>query len=166
VTRGTPAGAPARALTLRRTFACPREEVFEAWTDPDALVRWFGGALGRTLSAAVDLRVGGAYRLTMQSGREVGAVEGVYQEVDAPERLVYSWRWDRPEVEGGRESRVTVEFRDRDGATEVVLTHEGIGTDESFAFHQRGWTASLERLGQVLPPARPARHVDAEGDHR
>jgi uncharacterized protein YndB with AHSA1/START domain len=151
VTRGSPPGAPARPLTLRRTFACPREEVFRAWTDPDALALWFGGALAETRSAAVDLRVGGAYRLTMQSGAQVAAVEGVYQEVAAPERLVYTWRWDRPDLEGGRQSLVTVEFRDRDGATEVVVTHEGLETEESFSFHEGGWVASLEQLGDVLP---------------
>jgi uncharacterized protein YndB with AHSA1/START domain len=153
MTRGRPPRAPARALTLRRTFACPRGEVFKAWTDPDALVNWFGGAVGKTLSAAVDLRVGGAYRLMMQSGAEVGAVEGVYRDVQPPERLVYTWRWDRTDIDGGRESLVAVEFRDRDGATEVVITHEGVDTEASWAFHERGWAASLDRLGQELPPA-------------
>jgi uncharacterized protein YndB with AHSA1/START domain len=152
-----PAGAAARTLTLRRTFGRPREEVFDAWTDPDALATWWGGAFAKTLSAAVDLRVGGAYRLTMQSGAQVAAVEGVYQEVELPERLVYTWCWDRPEIDGGRQSLVTVEFLDRDGGTEVVVTHEGIETEESFAFHMGGWTASLEGLRQVLPPAAETR---------
>jgi uncharacterized protein YndB with AHSA1/START domain len=151
VSGSVPAGAPARGLTLRRTYPCAREEVFAAWTEPDALASWFGGAVAETLSAAVDLRVGGAYRLTVQNGAQVGSVEGVYKEVTPPERLVYTWRWDRTEIEGGRESLVTVEFHDRDGATEVVVTHEGIKTDESFAFHVGGWTASLEELWQVLP---------------
>jgi uncharacterized protein YndB with AHSA1/START domain len=143
------AGRGAQALTLRRRFRCSREAVFEAWTDPDALSTWFGGATAKTLSAAVDLRVGGAYRLTMQSGEQIGAVEGVYREVTAPERLVYTWRWDRPGA-GGRQSLVTVEFHERDGETEVILSHEGLETDESLAFHEGGWTASLEGLEQVL----------------
>ena len=146
------ARASARVLTLRRTFDRPREEVFEAWTDPDALVTWFGGALGKTLSAAVDLRVGGAYRLTMQSGPRVAAVEGVYREVEPPDRLVYTWGWDRMEIDDGRQSLVTVEFLDRDGGTEVVLTHEGIETKEGFAFYLGGWTASLEALESTLAP--------------
>jgi uncharacterized protein YndB with AHSA1/START domain len=149
VTGGVPAGAPSRAVTVRRTFARPREQVFKAWTDPDALVAWFGGGLAQTLSAAVDLRVGGAYRLTMQSGAGVAPVEGVYRDVVPPERLVYTWRLDIPGP-GVRQSLVTVEFRDRDGATEVVITHEDLPTEESFQFHLAGWTASLERLGEVL----------------
>jgi uncharacterized protein YndB with AHSA1/START domain len=161
---GAPAGAEARVLTLRRTIARPRDDVFQAWTDPDALMTWFGGAMAKALSAAVDLRVGGTYRLTMQSGAGIAAVEGMYQEVQPPVRLVYTWRWDRPEIDGGRESLVTVEFRDREGATEVVLTHEGIETDESFTFHTRGWTTSLERLGQVLAAAGAAGHGSKGGN--
>jgi uncharacterized protein YndB with AHSA1/START domain len=141
---------PAAALTVRRTIGRPRDEVFRAWTDPDALVSWFGGAKARTLSAAVDLRAGGSYRFTVESGGEVAAVEGVYREVEPPERLVYTWRWDGLDVDDRRWSLVTVEFQDRDGATEVVVTHEGIETANSFEFHQGGWTASLQELGQVL----------------
>jgi uncharacterized protein YndB with AHSA1/START domain len=142
-------GTPAGAVTLRRTFAIPREAVFEAWTDPQALMTWFGGQIARTLDAAIDLRPGGAFRLTMQSGEEIGAVEGTYVVVEPPQRLVFTWRWDRRDVEGGRESLVTVEFRDRDGATEVVIKHEGIETGDSWAFHMRGWTASLDQLEHV-----------------
>ena len=151
MTGPVPAGAPARTIKLRRTFACPPREVFDAWTDADALVAWFGGKVGKTVSAAVDLQVGGGYRLTMQRGLEVGAVEGVYLEIEPPERLVFTWRWDRPEIEDRRESVVTVEFHDRDGATEVEITHEGIKTESSFAFHVGGWTTVLGGLEQYLP---------------
>ena len=140
-------------LTVRRELDCPPEIVFEAWTDPDALVSWFGGGIGTTESAAVDLRVGGTYRLTTQTKGRVFAVEGVYREVEPPRRLVYTWRWDSPEIDGGHESLVTVEFRDLDGATEVILTHTDIGTDRGSRFYGRGWAASLELLEQVLRSA-------------
>jgi uncharacterized protein YndB with AHSA1/START domain len=150
VSAGAPQGALARPLTVRRTFAFPREVVFEAWTDPDAIVVWFGGTFAKILSVAVDLRVGGAYRLTTQSGSQVFALEGVYREVEPPARLVYTWRWDGLDFEEGRESLVTVEFLERDDTTEVVVTHEGVDTTRSFTFHHGGWTASLEGLQQVL----------------
>jgi uncharacterized protein YndB with AHSA1/START domain len=142
--------AAAQALTVRWTFDHPRTDVFAAWTNPDALATWFGGALAKTLSAAVDLRVGGAYRLTFQAGSDVIALEGVYREVEVPERLVYTWRWDGLDIDGGRESLVTVEFREHDGATELVLIHEGIEADRSLVFHESGWDASMRELQQVL----------------
>ena len=147
-------GVPAAALTVRRTIPRPREEVFRAWTDPDALVSWFGGAAARTLATAVDLRAGGGYRFEVEAQGELAAVHGVYREVEPPERLVYTWQWDREELDGGQESLVTVEFRDLDGATEVVLTHEGLeNTDRILRFHDRGWAVSLDQLERALPPA-------------
>jgi uncharacterized protein YndB with AHSA1/START domain len=136
-----------RALVARRTIPASRRDVFAAWTEPDELIGWFGGRSANALSAAVDLRVGGAYRLTFQHGNEVRAVEGVYREVEVLERLVFTWRWDVPE---SRESVVTVELHDRDGATEVVVIHDGLESVESLVFHQGGWSASLEQLGAVL----------------
>ena len=141
--------APARTVSVRRQIARSPADVFEAWTDPDALVTWWGGALARTLSAAVDLRVGGAYRLTMQSGSQVFAVEGVYREVAAPDRWVYTRSWDGLDVESG-ESLVTVEFQARDEGTEVVVTHEGLQTEAGLSFHDRGWTSSIELLAHTL----------------
>lgn len=145
-----PADAPARLLTVRRKLPCRQEEAFTAWTDPDALVAWFGGDLAKTLSAAVEPYVGGSYRVTMQRGDELAAVEGVYLEVEPPQRLVFTWRWDRAEIEEGRESIVTVEFLDQQDATEVVITHEGIRTESSFAFHVDGWAFVMERLERYL----------------
>ena len=146
-------GTAAHALTVRRTFACSPQEAFDAWTDPEALVRWWGGENMQTLSAAVDLRVGGAYRLTMRNGDYLFAVEGVYREVEPPERLVYTWSWEGLDVDKGRESLVTVEFRERDDATELVVVHEGIETEKSLAFHQGGWADAMQWLEQLLPAA-------------
>ena len=139
-------------LTVRRTIARGRADVFRAWTDPDAIVTWFGGALARTLSADVDLRPGGAYRLAMESGSHRFALEGVYRVVEPPERLVYTWRWDGLDIDGGRQSLVTVEFLELGDATEVVITHDGVETDGSVRFHDSGWRTSLERLAAVLAP--------------
>jgi uncharacterized protein YndB with AHSA1/START domain len=148
----TGGGESPRTLTLRRTFARGRADVFDAWTVPGALATWWGGSLARTLHAEIDLRVGGAYRLEMQSGARVFALEGVYRVVERPERLVYTWRWEGIGIDRGRQSLVTVEFHDESGATEVVVTHEGLEADESLTFHDAGWAASLDRLGAVLVP--------------
>ena len=138
----------ARALRVRRRYEHPREEVFRAWTDPSALAVWFGGAAAKALSVALDLRIGGEYRLTMQSGSRVGAVTGVFQEVDPPARLVYTWRWDREE--DPHESLVTVDFIEAPGGTDLVLTHEGLESMDSLVFHDGGWHASLEELEVLL----------------
>lgn len=57
---------PQATVTLRRTFAAPRERVFEVWTEPEHLFRWWGPPGTAMLEAKVDLRPGGSYRLTMR----------------------------------------------------------------------------------------------------
>ncbi|MDQ3987544.1 MAG: SRPBCC domain-containing protein [Actinomycetota bacterium] len=148
-----PAGAP--VLRISRRIKAPRERVFAAWTDPEEIPRWFGAPGNDFPAVEVDLRVGGGYRFVMQApgGFEL-ALAGTYLEVEPPNRLVYSFGWDRdlpfPGGEQMRETRVTVEFLDRGAETEIVLTHEGFPNDDSAAFHDAGWTVSLDRLSTLV----------------
>ena len=136
-------------LRLTRVFAAPRERVFRAWTDPEALKRWSGpGDLVAPL-AEVDLRVGGRYRIHMRApDGTVHKVTGLYQVVEQPGRLVYTWFWETwPEI---GETLVTVEFRDRGNETEVALTHERFPNDEVRDSHEKGWTGALEKLARIV----------------
>ena len=144
------AAADLRTVTVRRTFDFPRDKVFAAWIDPSALSQWFGEEDTRILGVSLDPRVGGSYRFEATDGKRMGAVEGVYLVVDPPERLVFSWRWDRQERGYWADSQVTVEFNEVDAGTEIVITHEELPGDQGVAFHTRGWTQSLEKLGRML----------------
>src|SRR5580704_703622 len=114
----------AQSLTLevKRLIKAPREAVFAAWTTPDGILKWFGSDSCRALSAKVDLRVGGEYRIRSHTDMEVF---GVYREVKRPSRLVYTWSWADPSMSEMGETVVTVEFVDVNGDTEVRLRHEG-----------------------------------------
>jgi uncharacterized protein YndB with AHSA1/START domain len=82
------------AVVVRRAVAAGRERVFNSWTDPDQLRRWWGPSGFTCPEAVVDLRPGGSYRLVMQppGGGPLMSVTGTYREVDPPTRLVYTWR--------------------------------------------------------------------------
>jgi uncharacterized protein YndB with AHSA1/START domain len=82
-------------LRMSRVFDAPREEVFRAWTDPAELKDWWGPGEFTCPEAAVDLRPGGTYRLVMQP-KEGNAMVlgGTYRDLEPPERLVYTWRWE------------------------------------------------------------------------
>ena len=153
--------AESRTLRLERTFDAPAEDVFDAWTNPEVLRRWWAAdPAGHTPVAEVDLRVGGAYRLTMQDG-EGGAlhtVRGEYREVARPERLVYTWAWEEEGGVLGHESVVTVRFLGEDDRTTVVLEHADLASEESRDRHGVGWSGCLENLQlRVLSgAARPA----------
>jgi uncharacterized protein YndB with AHSA1/START domain len=136
------------ALTIRRVVAAGVERVFAAWTTPELLRAWWGPAGVTCVGAELDLRVGGAYRIGNQlPDGSVVWIEGTFDEVAPPRRLVYSWRIGDEPV-----SRVTVEFVAVNGSgragCEVTLTHERIHSVDARDDHARGWAGCLDGLGR------------------
>lgn len=130
-------------LQITRTFAAPREKVFRAWTDPEIMKQWFAPSDEYEVEAELELTVGGKYRVKMKHSKGVHIVGGEYREIKPPERLVFTWGWEDGSV---TETLVTVEFREIEAGTELVLTHERF-TDASWRDkHQQGWTGCLGRL--------------------
>lgn len=143
---------PSTVLQLRRALRVPREKVFRAWTDPDRLKKWFAVAAGYTTPIAeVDLKVGGRYRLGMQppENDSLLIVGGVYQEILPPEKLVFTWQWETDNADES-ETLVTVEFRERDGLTEIILKHELFDDVMSRDKHGAGWAGCLDHLERLL----------------
>ena len=144
-------------LQLTRTFDAPRERVFKAWTDVHQFQQWFGAAAcdGSTLeSVKLDVRTGGKYRLKVRRhDGEYWTTVGTYREVKPPERLVFTWQFEKDgsgeefgEVEPP-EMLVTVEFKAHGKQTEITLTHEKFASVESRDRHQEGWNRCLDSLG-------------------
>ena len=116
----------ASSLKLTRTFNAPRSRVFQAWTDPEDLKKWWHLGHGWKLTVAdVDLRVGGTYRIGLNSTENDSKhqVTGIFREVSAPEKLVYTWNVEDPRA-ASEQSLVTVEFLERGASTEIVLRHD------------------------------------------
>ena len=145
-------------LQITRVFAAPRELVFKAWTDARQFQTWFGAAAceGATLeSVKVDARPGGKYRLQVRrTDGEYYTTAGRYHEVTPPERLVFTWAFEKDgsgdeygEVEPP-EMLVTVEFKAHGQQTELVLTHERFASVESRDRHADGWNRCLDSLGK------------------
>lgn len=141
-------------LEITRVIRASRQRVFDAWTRPEYVRQWFSPGGTRTVQdAAMDLRVGGSYRLQMQ-GEDEGCdgsneakrntlVTGTYRKVVPHELLVFTWNlsWD-----DSGETLVTVAFRDVEGGTEVRLTHERFATESLRDQHEAGWTSVLASL--------------------
>jgi uncharacterized protein YndB with AHSA1/START domain len=140
------------SLLMRRRLPAAREDVFRAWTQPDIIRQWFCPAGFSVVESQVDLRQGGRFRLGMKSPEgQVSTTSGVYQEIQPPERLVYTWRWDDPDA---LETRVTVEFLDLGMETEVVLRHERFADAKRRDAHLGGWNGCLQNLDTYFA-ARP-----------
>jgi len=105
----------------------------------------------------VDARVGGKYRLQVQKDDgEFFTTVGTYREVKPPERLVFTWAFEKDgsgdefgEVEPP-EMLVTLEFRERGKQTELILTHEKFASIESRDRHEEGWTRCFNELGKFV----------------
>lgn len=139
------------AVVLRRTYPVARERVFAAWTNPEIAARFLGPGDVVASDITMDVRLGGAYSITMESP-EMGrmTVRGKYVEVKAPERISMTWRWEEDDPAEEYDSLLTLEFHDRNGHTDFVLTHEKIATQASRDRHNEGWTAIVDQLAGVF----------------
>jgi len=148
-------GQPAdRELVVTRILDAPRERVFQAWTEPEQVARWWGPQGFTTTSYDMDVRPGGVFRLSMRSpeGTDHRKI-GTYREIVAPERLVFSFAWADEDGNPGHETIVTVSFADLDAKTRLTLHQAIFASVEARDDHQRGWTSCLERFAEYLPTA-------------
>jgi uncharacterized protein YndB with AHSA1/START domain len=112
-----------REIVMTWVFDAPRRLVFDAWTKPELLMRWFGGPRDWKLTLCeVDLRVGGAYRFVTRrtDGREMGW-GGIYREIVAPERLVFTERFDEHWYPG--DALITCVLAEEAGKTVFTTTN-------------------------------------------
>jgi uncharacterized protein YndB with AHSA1/START domain len=139
------------AIVLRRTYNAPRERVFAAWTNPDIAARFLGPGDVKATDIRMDVRTGGAYSITMlmEDGERM-KVGGTYREVRPPERLAMTWRWEEDDPAQEHESLLTLEFHERGGQTELVLTHDQFADVDSRDRHEHGWTMIADQLVVVL----------------
>ena len=137
------------SLTLTRRYAAAPEKVWRAWTDPEAIKRWFGPGPGDPVSIAeVGLRVGGRFRIVMQGPDCDHEHTGEYLVLDRPRRLVLTWTSAETH---GRATTLSVELRSLGGErTELTLVHEGLPDDTAAGRHRSGWGDILEKLAAAL----------------
>ena len=130
------------AVEVRRVVKADPQRVWDAWTQPEQMKKWSCPAPGGAKAVTSDLRVGGAFEIQMEVEEGAHTAFGVYREIDAPNRIVYTWDWREEEFAMG-ETLVTVEFRQVDGGTEVVVMHEGFPAAEARDGHEEGWVACI-----------------------
>ncbi|MDX1995490.1 MAG: SRPBCC family protein [bacterium] len=106
------------AIQMSRVFNAPRQLVFRAFTDPSLIPQWWGPQGITTFVDQMEVKQGGIWRYVQRDndGNEYG-FHGVYHEVVAPERLVFTF-----EFEGmpGHVLLETVTFREQDGKTTLI----------------------------------------------
>jgi uncharacterized protein YndB with AHSA1/START domain len=115
------AGAADREIISTRTFATPRERVFEAFRDPSRLARWWGPKGFRNTFETFDLRPSGRWRFVMHGPDGVDYPnESVFLVVDGPARIVFR------HVSGEHPFEMTITLDEQGGGTRVTwsMRHE------------------------------------------
>lgn len=147
-----------REVTIDRVFAAPRELVFDCMTRSDHLAKWWGPHGFDVPFCESDARPGGKVRIAMRGPEPYGInpVEGEFEAVDRPERLVMVLR-GFPGEDGswGIEHRTTMVFTDApEGGTRMQMTTVVLQVSEALlpalSGMREGWSQSFEKLDSVL----------------
>ena len=142
-------------LRIERLIPAAPERVFDYWSEPDELVKWWGPEGFDIPTSALDVRPGGHWRTTMRSQQgDLVTVSGVYREIDKPNRLVFTWGWDNDEGVRGHETEVTITFEPAPGGTRMVLVQQAFADKDQRDRHMGGWNSSLNCLEQVAAAPR------------
>ena len=136
-------------VRIERSFAASAEEVFDAWTSPEVMRRWFHVAPDwATPEAEVELRVGGKVRVVMRrpDGTEAEAW-GEYTLIDRPHRLAMTWTfYDDP----ANEQLIELSFSESEGSTTVLMVNSSISTEQRRDSQDGGWRGCLDQLERVV----------------
>lgn len=138
-------------LVITRVFDAPRSLVFEAWTDSKHVASWWGPKDFTITSCTVEFRPGGAWRTCMRSPQGVDHwASGVYREIVAPERLVFTFAWDAGQEQQSRDTTITVNFEELDGKTKLIFHQAFFDSVPDRDSHREGWNECFDRLGAYL----------------
>lgn len=152
-----------KQLDFERTYRAPRVTVWQAWTDPDMLRRWWGPEKTFIPECRVDLRVGGELYLVMEAGEAMGKYAGTrwpmaatFTRIEPTDRLTYDARsWTEGEEEGSTIHHTNdVTFTESDGTTTVrlhiAITHIGAKAKMAAFGMKFGYKAQLDKLDKLL----------------
>jgi len=143
----------AHELVVTRAFDAPRPQVFEAWSGPERLVRWWGPRGFVTAAGKVDVRPNGAWRVAMRApAGGLRWLQCAYREIVAPERLAFTWAWEDAAGEPGRGTLVTVNFAEQAGKTRLIVHQAAFepAAPDRREDDRGDWEDRLDRLADLL----------------
>jgi len=142
-------------VVIKRVFAAPCALVWQAWTDPKMMAQWFGPRGFTNPVCELDVRVGGRLYIVMRGpdGADY-PMKGVFTEVVAPERLVFT---NIAVDQAGRhllEGETIVSLAEHGGKTELVVKSHAVGlvpfAPQMLAGMEAGWTQSIDKLEELV----------------
>lgn len=151
----SPAGTS--PVVIEAVFPASPTRLFQAWTRPEDLRKWFGEDPATLGQIEIDLYEGGAWRFHMRSdAQKTEVLEGQYLKIREGELLSFSWRHSVQTADGTLRqtspSAVTITFEPMGKATRMRLEHRAILTEGGRQGVRAGWIASFEALLCLIGP--------------
>ncbi|HEY5749505.1 MAG TPA: SRPBCC domain-containing protein [Chryseolinea sp.] len=136
------------SIFLETTFNSPVEKIWEAWTNPNLIMKWFGSdPKGKGLSAKLDVRLGGYFEITFQdSDLTEHTCSGIYDQVQVLNKLTFSWRW---KSEPGVESFVVLSLTPEGKSTRMQFLHKNLSSGSKHDY-AKGWQNTFSKLERLL----------------
>lgn len=152
-----------KGFTLERSYAAPVTAVWDAWTRPELLRRWWGPEHTSVTDCDIDLRVGGRIKVVMEAGAGMGKyegtrwpMEGTFTHIEQPGRLTYDARsWTEGEQSTGTIEHINdlslVDDGTRTTVTlQVQILRTGSGAKMAAFGMKWGYKAHLDQLETIL----------------
>lgn len=136
-------------VRLERQFSHPAARVFNAFLEPETLPKWYGPRFATVGATVVEPVVGGRFDVELLSDRFGSMwVKGHFKEIKPYDRLVFTFIFD-PDPSDAGDSVVTVEFKEQQGQTQVVLL-QVLGRPIDPRGRTEGWTDIFDKLDAFL----------------
>jgi uncharacterized protein YndB with AHSA1/START domain len=138
-------------ILITREFDAPKHLVYQAWTTPELVRRWWSGHQGEMTTCEIDLRVGGRWRYVMvaERGFEV-AFSGEYREIVPNERIVTTQVYELPGAPEGEGVLNIVTFTETGGRTTLALLVQASSKEERDAILDSGMEVGLQQQLDLL----------------
>jgi uncharacterized protein YndB with AHSA1/START domain len=150
-------------VLITRVFDAPREKIWQAWTDPEHIKKWWGPKDFTSPDAEMDVRPGGKYKLSMLgTGFPKLWSGGVYEEVVPMEKIVVTdffanenGDFVSPAVYGmegmPEKMQITLTFEDAgENKTKLSIQYAGLVPEKYFSDMLSGWNSSLDKLAESV----------------
>ncbi|MEL6765901.1 MAG: SRPBCC domain-containing protein [Pseudomonadota bacterium] len=136
-------------VTISRDIAASPERVFALWTDPEAMMRWFGKDGMTNVDMVFEAETGGHWHARASNADgEVFRIMGTVHTIEPARRLLMSWTYEAPDGTLGNETEVEVDFAPSAKGCLVTVNHRRIlYTPDAF---REGWEQSLGRMAEML----------------
>jgi len=136
------------SISIDKIFRAAPEKVWNAWTDPAMVMRWFGSdPRGKVLKASLDVEPGGRFEVTFaNSDQTEHTCSGVYSVVEEFKMLKFSWSW---RSEPGVESFVTIRLSGDGEYTRMQFEHANFGFASQHSYLE-GWNSTFLKLEKVV----------------